>query len=121
MDGSFYEEWFMFWCFGLGTGWVLQPVLSAAFGCVVTPGVSRGFGFRRGLDAVRGFLQTVPALHVVGAVVAVSGLVWLWDTGFWAEVAANVVAAGIVAGLAALRKDMGSGFRRFRPPQGDAL
>ncbi|MDQ0913740.1 hypothetical protein QFZ22_009812 [Streptomyces canus] len=111
----------MFWRFVLGTGWVLQPVLPPAAGCVVTPGVSRGFGFRRGLDAVRRFLQTISALHVVGAVVAVSGLVWLWDTGFWAEVAANVVAAGIVAGLAALRKDIGSGLRRLRPHQGDAL
>ncbi|WP_406154576.1 hypothetical protein [Streptomyces canus] len=111
----------MFWRFVLGTGWVHQPVLPAASGCVVTPGVPRGFGFRRGLDAVRGFLQTVSALHVVGAVVAVSGLVWLWDTGFWAEVAANVVAAGIVAGLTALRKDIGRGFRRLRPRQGHAL
>ncbi|MEV5479334.1 hypothetical protein AB0L66_44640, partial [Streptomyces sp. NPDC052207] len=105
----------MFWRFLLGsTGWVLQPVSPAASGCVVTPGVSRGFGFRWGRNVVRGFLQMVSALHVVGAVIAVSGLVWLWDTGFWAEVAANVVAAGIVAGLAALRKDIGGGENRFR-------
>ena len=45
----------------------------------------------------------------------VCGLVWLWDTGFWTEVVANVVAASIVAGLAALGKDIGSGLRRLRP------
>ncbi|MFF0000754.1 hypothetical protein [Streptomyces avermitilis] len=104
----------MIWRYVPDSGWVLQPLFPAAPGCVVTTGISRGFGFREAFEGVRRALQSFrPALHAVGAVGAVSGLIWLWLAGFPAEVAAAVFAAGIVAGLAGLGKDTRSALRRI--------
>ncbi|MEU3342558.1 hypothetical protein [Streptomyces sp. NPDC006668] len=111
-----------FWRY-LPVGWVPQPTAS---GCVVTPTVPRGFGFRRAFRALyQALRERRAALHVLGAGLAVTGLLWLCYAGFWVEVAAAVFVAGVYGALAALGEDITAGLRRLssrlHPRGGDVL
>ncbi|GAA2704805.1 hypothetical protein GCM10010310_79170 [Streptomyces violaceolatus] len=68
-----------------GVGWVFQPVLPLATGCVYTPSQPKRFGFRR------------LSVGVLSAVV----LIWLW-TDHPVEVVAAVIAAAAVETLVSL-------------------
>lgn len=114
----------MIWRYVSGTGWVLQPAVPAASGCVVTPGVSPGFGFRRAFNSVHQTLRRVHlVLHVIATVSAAIILGWLWFTGFRIEVAVAVLAAAVYGELASLGKNIRNGLRRLRtyPHRGDVL
>lgn len=103
----------MLWRFMPGIGWVLQPA-PASPGCVVTPEISQGFGFRRALYWLREVLRTTGILRTAGAALTAAGLTWQWMAGHEVEVVGAVLAAILVAGADAAYKDLKSAARQRR-------
>ncbi|MDX2827048.1 hypothetical protein PV416_39805 [Streptomyces ipomoeae] len=101
----------MLWRFMPGIGWVLQPV-QASPGCVVTPEISQGFGFRRALYWLCEVLRTTGILRTVGAALTAAGLTWQWLAGH--EVVGAVLAALLVAGADAAYKALKRAARQRR-------
>lgn len=96
------------WRYVPGTGWVLQPV-PVSSGCVITPEVPQGFGFRQ---ALRRFLAR--PLGVLAVVTSLSGLVWMWVDGHGIEVLLAVLAAVPIAVLDATYEDIKAAIRKQR-------
>ncbi|QEU70573.1 hypothetical protein CP967_00060 [Streptomyces nitrosporeus] len=84
-----------------GSGWVLQPVptfqdpLPASQGCVITPGVARGFGLRKTLRWVR------KIVIIAVLILTTAALALMWHTGHETEVAVGLLAPALIAAVTA--------------------